>query len=830
MDADSALAPIRNAAASQSDEAQSSKKIMSIENYVSNKAVSKAISHISDPLVFATGPGVPQQLQDKFLTARMPDMGQPEQPSEELLTELIDHIETELHKLPSMRMAGPNGTVFEHIGMNFPVPGAARVFAKVLALLPSGYAPAEATRVHRSARVSAPHKRNSAGELITDIRPLAAGSAMWRVAMRGWAKMFAEEAADAVGDSQYGIRRPGSVTALRTDLLIEWMMNPDKALIGVDLVNMHCRVRGQYLQHVIPHKVPRMSSMLAWLRIPRTHVYVDEYGAAHTIDAADGLDQGCPASNRLAPIAIADAHQQLSEQGRVFGLQDDTYILADRSLVPPICDNLRDIFAPSGTEVNFSKSFVVSRLPCSAGTSGISVSNCSPTVLKLPLPMPGSSGEIQFDQSPSVKAIETRTQLLDRILNLKQHGLKSQTALLLARVATSGDANYIAQNIPISTSTAEALDHGLFSGVLDILNIDPEDASAGRMRWFLPFRDGGMGLQSVKHSADGLLLATWLSGLSRATERFNEASIASLLERLPAATDLVTTISQRLHDERSFITSLDDALSFSSCRSLAKDLRLAACTRTRQSFMSGADSENQVACNESGGKGAGAWLMTPSKPEHKFTNQAFVSLVRLRMHLPVYASEGLCLHRSKRRGHIPPSQCSCTRDRFGRHVLLCQTGGAIVERHDKCRDKLAEVIVEQSALPAPTEEQVYVYTDNRHPDIRYQNWRGDEVYIDVAIVSPHGRAEPARTRPGAAIAAAENCKRLKYSQLNLMPAVAAHLGRPGASLVTLIRSLCRDPDAEARSETISTIWQDWACTLQQWNANILATAGPLLPP
>ena len=162
--------------------------------------------------------------------------------------------------------------------------------------------------------------------------------------------------------------------------------------------------------------------------------------------------------------------------------------------------------------------------------------------------------------------------------------------------------------------------------------------------------------------------------------------------------------------------------------------------------------------------------------------------------------------------------------------MLCQTGGAILARHDACRDKLAETIVEQSQLPAPTEQHVHLYSDDRHPDIRFQNWRGEEVHIDVEIVSPHGRAEAARTRPGAAIAAAENFKRRKYALLNLMPAVTSHLGRPGSSLITLIRSLCRDPDADDRSQTICSIWQDWSCTLQQWNANILATGGPLIAP
>ena len=154
----------------------------------------------------------------------------------------------------------------------------------------------------------------------------------------------------------------------------------------------------------------------------------------------------------------------------------------------------------------------------------------------------------------------------------------------------------------------------------------------------------------------------------------------------------------------------------------------------------------------------------------------------------------------------------------------------MLARHNACRDELAEIIVEQSHLPAPTEQHVHIYADDRHPDIQFQNFRGEKVHIDVESVSPYGRSDVTRKRPGAAIAAAENVKRRKYAHLILMPAVASHLGRPGSSLVTLIRELCRQPDAATRSETLSEIWQDWSCTLQHWNANILARAGPLLPP
>ena len=81
-------------------------------------------------------------------------------------------------------------------------------------------------------------------------------------------------------------------------------------------------------------------------------------------------------------------------------------------------------------------------------------------------------------------------------------------------------------------------------------------------------------------------------------------------------------------------------------------------------------------------------------------------------------------------------------------------------------------------------------------------------------------------RPGALLASAEALKRRKYSQLNLVPAVMTHLGRPGDALVALVRSIAGDVE-DGRSQRISRIWQDLNCKLQKDNAFILSTAGPL---
>ena len=87
------------------------------------------------------------------------------------------------------------------------------------------------------------------------------------------------------------------------------------------------------------------------------------------------------------------------------------------------------------------------------------------------------------------------------------------------------------------------------------------------------------------------------------------------------------------------------------------------------------------------------------------------------------------------------------------------------------------------------------------------------MHVDVMVVTPHAGSrggDPRQVRAGVLIAHEEGVKRRKYAQLRLMPAVCAHLGRPGKSLTTLVRSLAKDADVKLRSTMISSIWQSWS--------------------
>ena len=569
------------------------------------------------------------------------------------------------------------------------------------------------------------------------------------------------------------------------------------------------------------------------IRVPRSHVYIDEDGVSHRIDVQSGVDQGCPASNPLAPISIADAHEQLSEKGKVFGLQDDTCLLAPPAKVAEICQSLGSIFKPSGTRVNALKSWVKSNQLCDTGGTGITLLSGGPKILKLPVPVPDANGALWFDATPFQRLLSSRRESMDRILALRQSGLRSQTAFLLTRFASSGDANYVSQCIPMPDSSGDALDETIVSGVHEILNID-FDANANHSRWFMAWREGGMGLQSVSHAADALLMASWMPALSSCAARHNFSSTEALLESTPGLQHMFASVTARLHAMGIHeAASLQELLRYQDDKGLAKKWREIAAISSVRAYDACATVEEVITRKESGGKGAAGWLMAPRMPKHKLTDQALVTSVRLRLHLPVFENCVPCRHVSKPRPGRPPQLCSCECDIYGRHALLCNVGGHIVKRHNALRDDTAENVQGIVDGPVYVEQHDHAYTDNRHPDINFQNHRGETAHVDVMVVTPHVGSrggDPRQARAGALIAHEEAVKRRKYAQLRLMPAVCSHLGRPGKALMTLFRSLAKDADEKLRSAAISSMWQSWSCILQKYNCFVLSTAGPLCPP
>ena len=93
-------------------------------------------------------------------------------------------------------------------------------------------------------------------------------------------------------------------------------------------------------------------------------------------------------------------------------------------------------------------------------------------------------------------------------------------------------------------------------------------------------------------------------------------------------------------------------------------------------FSEANDTDSQARLLSCGGIGA-QWLVSlPADPRLSFTDDDFVSVVRLRLGFDVF-TEGRCPH-----VNTDGVQCQEVCDRKGKHLFKCQTGGGWIMAHD----------------------------------------------------------------------------------------------------------------------------------------------------
>ena len=651
--------------------------------------------------------------------------------------------------------------------------------------------------------------------------------------------MFAAEVVDAVGPTQYGVSRPGGPVALRHRIEAALALDPSLAVVAIDIANMHGSMGLANIENQVCHRIPRMWPLLApWFRLPRRHTYKDRSGVLHTITATTGVDQGCPGSSTLACLGIAPLHEALAEHGMVVGLQDDTYLLLSQDRLKDGLEAIAPALAPTGCCLKLSKCSAYSPGSFSAGNSGIQRGNDYPQVLRLPLGRhDGTNYVMDYPPDSIDKIASSRRWMFERLQDLTSAGLSAQLAVDLARSATTGDSVYLQQCQPLTLVHGQSLDAILLDGITGLLGIDSSEVAnvLEQERWFFPWRDGGYGLASVRHSSNANYLSAWIRDLPLIAEHLDRAGPDLLLEQSPVLCASLCSILGQLDAQSSLdLPALSSTvLQEAGETKLASKWRASVVTRTKQTFESGATDAQVTAMRESGGRGAGLWLALPTQPSHHLTDQEFTTACRLRMSLDIFRRDPHQSSTCKRRGGQRTGYrvCQAQLDLSGLHALLCNLGGHVISRHNRIRDILARLVQGQVSSTVLTEQHTGQDIDNRHPDISFQDHNGRRHHIDVEIVTTHPRSLVGTStvqRAGALIETGEATKRRKYSHVSLLPAVMSHLGRFGEGFQSLVRTASRQPEDSQRSAAIAAMYQDIGAELQRANVVLLGAAGPLI--
>jgi hypothetical protein len=755
---------------------------------------------------------------------------------------LLDHLlssltnssstETELRSLPPMAGAGANGSYFEHLMLHDKIADGAHALARALSQLLTGESPVQVVQWFRSGRSHPTLK----GDSDVDTRPLTCPTSAWRCTTKAWAQMFKEEVIQATGCTQYGCGQPGGATLLRQALETALLADPTKAFLSIDIKNMHGSLTVENLETQVTANAPRMWPLLApWIRCQRSHVYKDDTGALHDVPAVNPLDQGCPSSGMLACIAAIPLHTAMKTHGRTFGFQDDTYVLVDPPKAKDCLVHASISVAAIGCQINFTKSTAWATAALDLDGTGVAQVSEVPLALKQPLSI--LLGTLTHDYEVTAsrsaqKLVAARQVLYNKLLELRRYGLTLQHAYCLFRAATAGDLTYAQSCHLYPGEFFEALDVAALTAINALLNVSREEhdmLGVAKDRWFLPFRDGGMGLHSAMLSGPTVFLSSWIRSLPVIAKIHDYTSASEMLSCVGPLKVVLVKAEQRLsHLGVTVGMSLDESIEEQS-KTLNKRWKTEAYSRIVNSISSGARGQDFIALEESSGTGAGAWLQFPSRPEHCFTDAEYVTSIRLRMSLPVFQhAPGVslsCNHFGREVGI-----CGSTNDEYGIHALCCKRGGHVNQRHNAIRDSTASSLREAGITHVLVEQTAPDGTAALRPDVCYHDAKGRATHLDIEVTTRHVHRNGVDMRRGALIEQAEGVKRRKYAHLRLMPCVFSHLGRIGRGMQVVVKSVFTEPDLAARSEYIAQFYQSVSCSLQKGNVSILAAAGSLIGP
>ena len=176
----------------------------------------------------------------------------------------------------------------------------------------------------------------------------------------------------------------------------------------------------------------------------------------------------------------------------------------------------------------------------------------------------------------------------------------------------------------------------------------------------------------------------------------------------------------------------------------------------------------------------------------------------------------------------------------GKTCIKCEVGPTREARHDGLRDFTAAFHPKVSGYVAVKEQRVTAWDRNNPRTGLLEEARldvatrdavsGRTIYVDASVTCAHCGYEPRQqARAGKdGVAAADDIrrKRQRYPPTGgeLVPLVFEAGGRPAEETVAFVRSCAAELEDVERSRVIRHAWQQYSCTLQSGNAEMILSA------
>ena len=234
-------------------------------------------------------------------------------------------------------------------------------------------------------------------------------------------------------------------------------------------------------------------------------------------------------------------------------------------------------------------------------------------------------------------------------------------------------------------------------------------------------------------------------------------------------------------------------------------------------------------------KYAGSWLSVVPSPAlglHLRPTE-FVPIVRYRLGINVYSSEGNC------------PACGQQSDKMGDHALACARSRDRIARHDLLRDLIFEAATNASLAPVKEERHLLPGTVARPGDVFIRRWSdGKDAALDVTLTSPLASSNlaAATARPGGALDSAYDRKKRDTAEacrqqgIVFLPIALETLGGMHHQAVSQLKrlgaALARHTGSDER-EVVSQLVQRISLHLMRGNAAMITGRRPdvdFLPP
>ena len=260
--------------------------------------------------------------------------------------------------------------------------------------------------------------------------------------------------------------------------------------------------------------------------------------------------------------------------------------------------------------------------------------------------------------------------------------------------------------------------------------------------------------------------------------------------------------------------------------------------------------EDQCEIRSAGGKGAGNFLLTPTKPEFRMADTHFTVALRARLRLQhpacnddISKATTHCQHRA-RNGEL----CGTPLDDHTRHAERCVKGGAILAGHNAVRDWLDKYLKENTGHPTATEQYVPQWDRTRtirnsdgtttqtveraRLDNSFTDTKGQRTHVDCVVTcssTSNQREQCIRAQvDGRAAQAAEVEKARRYKRSDnpheaLVAFAVESRGRVGEEAMGLIKAVA-PTEPSLRTAVIQDAYQSLSVVIQHRIAEILLSA------